>query len=306
MPPDPVREAGRCDARVPGRPSDYCDLRSGHEGRHEHDDGRVFAHWPNPAASSSKDEEGGLWKALVLRLVASVPHDHSEAVAGSTWTPEGVTHLSGGNREGNCRRCRLDREIATFDDPAPSVSQQGTGDHLLACDNCGYESDYWLCRDCEESVIPKQALPAQQGTGERATAVERITTVGEARDLILGELKAPPAGRAPEQYARDIAFKLRDFGYLASVPSQQKGGGVPPSDRCKRCGIWAGGDKLYVAADGGLLCSGCFATRAEAAQPCPTCDTPMVHEVGEGCPNPNCDYVVAEPDPEGVNDGVQR
>lgn len=44
----------------------------------------------------------------------------------------------------------------------------------------------------------------------------------------------------------------------------------------------------------------------EAAQPCPTCDAPMQHEVGEGCPNPDCDFVVPEPDPEGVNDGIRH
>lgn len=106
-------------------------------------------------------------------------------------------------------------------------------------------------------TLPPAPSVSQQGRGERATAVERITTIGEARDVILGELKAPPAGRAPEQYARDIAFKLRDFGYLAPAPSQQEGGGevevfardectfrfCPHPDACaERCaGPWRGG-----------------------------------------------------------------
>lgn len=35
-------------------------------------------------------------------------------------------------------------------------------------------------------------------------------------------------------------------------------------------------------------------------RPCPECDTPMPVEVGERCPNPECDHVVPEPEPYAV------
>lgn len=82
-------------------------------------------HAPSVSQQRTGEGEADEWKRLALRLAESVPHDHSEATSGSTWTRDGVTHRRG-NPEGRCPRCPLDREIAALLASSPDDGQVAT------------------------------------------------------------------------------------------------------------------------------------------------------------------------------------
>jgi len=222
------------------------------------------------SASSSEEEGGGAAAGLpdevrdALRNPSVlIPQD--AAVFDLVSAPNaagGLTFFVGGGPDPSCEMCGGTGELKVL--PATAGAAPPQPNYIAAC-SCRWRSATPLVPAPAPSV-------SQQGTGERGdlTLTDRD---GDALKFYVwsdGRVCAEVAHNGRREATRvvlSIENQLRAAAYLACAPSQQEGGGH---------------------------------------EPCPACRTPMVHEVGEGCANPNCDYVVAEPDPEGVNDGIQR